>query len=165
MGAAKEDTHKPLFQDCASSSTSLYILAVAPSVIPPLLSSPLLSSPVQLLWPVFTLLEREREREREREGPERGQCRLSERPSTPRLSKEVCMGAGQHPFHKLHSHPPLSFTHTFAYRAGMHTQTTPRSFPPLHLCLTFPTNPPPGSRGHLEDVVEIPLLQSKIHTL
>lgn len=47
---------------------------------------------------LFTLLERE--------GPERGQWRLSERLSTPWLSKEVSEGASQHPFHKLHSLPP-----------------------------------------------------------
>lgn len=40
-GVAKEDTHKPLFQDPSSSSLHphTYILTVAPSVIPPLLSS------------------------------------------------------------------------------------------------------------------------------
>lgn len=79
------------------------------------LSSPLIflhfllpsSSPsLSLLWPprssapsawsrLFTLLERE--------GPEQGQWRLSESLSTPWLSKEVCKGASQHPFHKLHS--------------------------------------------------------------
>lgn len=47
---------------------------------------------------LFTLLERE--------GPERGQWRLSQRLSTPWLSEEVCKGASQHPFHKLHSLPP-----------------------------------------------------------
>lgn len=44
---------------------------------------------------LFTLLERE--------GPKQGQWRLSERLSTPQLSEEVCKGASQHPFHKLHS--------------------------------------------------------------
>ena len=104
---------------------------------PSLLSSPLLSSPLLSRSAAAACVYSARERE----GPARGQCRLSERLSTPRLSEEVCMGADQHPLHKLHSHPPLSFTHTFAYQAGMHTQTTPRSFLLCVFASRFPQAP------------------------
>ena len=133
---AKEDMHRPLFQDCSSSSTILYILIVAPLVS---LSLSLSLSRSAAVACVYSARE-------SREGPEKGQCRLSERLSTPRLSKEVCMGASQHRFPKLHIHPPLSFIHRLAYLTGMRTQTTSQSLllsvsPSLSRCLTFPTNP------------------------
>lgn len=107
------------------SSSPSYILTVAPLVIPPLLCSSLLfflSHSLARSAAVYSARERER--------PERGQCRLSERPSTPRLSKEVCMGASQHSFYKLHSRPPQSRTHTLTY----HTHT---SHPIFHIVLSL----------------------------
>ena len=140
MGAAKEDTHKPLFQDCASSSTSLYILAVAPSVIPPLLSSPLLSSPVQLLWPVFTLLERERERER---GPREGTMPSFRETVDPMVEQGSLHGGRPTPLPQT-SQPSATELYAHIRISGRHAHPNDTTLLPSSASLSHVSHKPPS---------------------
>lgn len=136
---------------CRTGHTNLSFRASLPPPLPPPFILTLVyphcgpfsraSSPLSLSFPRSAAVDCVYSaREREREGPEKGQWRLSERLSTPWLSKEVCMGASQHPFHKLHSHPPVSFTHTLVCHTGAHTHTHFLVCSTL-FCLTSPKTP------------------------
>lgn len=78
---------------------------------------------------MFTLLQRERAQRRDNA--------VFQRDYRPHgWAKEVCMGASQHPIHKLHSHPPLSFRHTLPHHAGVDTHQRHQACSlPLSLCL------------------------------
>lgn len=146
MGVVKEDTHKPLFQDSSSSSTSsspLYILTVAPLVIPPLRS---LSGSAAVA--VFTLLERERRgtippfRETVDPTAERGSLHGGQPTPVPQTSQPHAT--------EFNTHITLTVTQTAPRSALLHCIILSLCWP---FCLSHISHKPPLSdRGRLEDV-------------
>lgn len=122
-GAAEEDTHKTsLFLDSSSSSSSLHphLLCMRwPCLAPPFSRSSAAAC-------VYSAKERERMRERQKvlgEG-----TMLPFREIVDPTSKEVCMGASQHPFPKLRGHSPLSFGARTLTHAHTHAHAEACSF-------------------------------------